>query len=323
MVIACRGGDHTAVEERRLAPLEPGELLLKVRVVGLCGTDLFKLDNGTAAPGTVLGHELVGVVAALGDGVEGFRVGDRVAVPHHVACGSCDLCRRGAATMCEAFKENLLTPGGFADHVVVKARATARAARRLPESLSDDVAVFMEPAACVLRGVLRGNPAPDGVAVVQGGGGMGLLHLLVLGAVLPDIATVVVDPLPERRGLARELGAAAAAAPGDDARTAVEELSGGLGADARRHRGAVRPRTRRRARGLRAQYPVQARAPRAGELLRRSRRAVPDLLPDGRRRVGSVTPGEPSSASGGFRGRRGHRAAARVAEDPFHSLTTE
>jgi L-iditol 2-dehydrogenase len=228
----CRGGDHTAVEERRLAPLEPGELLLKVRVVGLCGTDLFKLDNGTAAPGTVLGHELVGVVAALGDGVEGFRVGDRVAVPHHVACGSCDLCRRGAATMCEAFKENLLTPGGFADHVVVKARATARAARRLPESLSDDVAVFMEPAACVLRGVLRGNPAPDGVAVVQGGGGMGLLHLLVLGAVLPDIATVVVDPLPERRELARELGAAAAAAPGDDARTAVEELSGGLGADA-------------------------------------------------------------------------------------------
>jgi len=232
MVIACRGGDLTAVEERPLPPPGRGELLLKVRVVGLCGTDLFKLDNGTAAPGTVLGHELVGEVAARGGGVDGFRDGDRVAVPHHVACGSCALCRRGAATMCEAFKENLLAPGGFADHVVVKARATARGARRLPESLSDDVAVFMEPAACVLRGVLRGGLAPDGVAVVQGGGGMGLLHLLVLGAVSPDIATVVVDPLPERRRLARELGAAAAAAPGDDARAAVGEMSGGLGADA-------------------------------------------------------------------------------------------
>jgi len=232
MVIACRGGDLTAVEERPLPPPGRGELLLKVRVVGLCGTDLFKLDNGTAAPGTVLGHELVGEVAARGGGVEEFRDGDRVAVPHHVACGSCALCRRGAATMCEAFKENLLAPGGFADHVMVKARATARAARRLPESLSDEVAVFMEPAACVLRGVLRGGLAPEGVAVVQGGGGMGLLHLLVLGAVSPDIATVVVDPLPERRRLARELGAAAAAAPGDDARAAVEEMSGGLGADA-------------------------------------------------------------------------------------------
>jgi len=232
MVIACRGGDLTAVEERPLPPPGHGELLLKVRVVGLCGTDLFKLDNGTAAPGTVLGHELVGEVAARGRGVEDFQDGDRVAVPHHVACGSCALCRRGAATMCEAFKENLLAPGGFADHVVVRARATARAARRLPESLSDDVAVFMEPAACVLRGVLRGGLAPDGVAVVQGGGGMGLLHLLVLGAVSPDIATIVVDPLPERRRLARELGAAAAATPGDDARAAVEEMSGGLGADA-------------------------------------------------------------------------------------------
>ncbi|NIR61170.1 MAG: alcohol dehydrogenase catalytic domain-containing protein, partial [Gammaproteobacteria bacterium] len=95
------------------------------------GTDLFKLDTGAAAPGTVLGHELVGEVAALGDGVSGFRDGDRVAVPHHVACGNCALCRRGATTMCETFKENLLTPGGFAEHVTVQARATACAARAL------------------------------------------------------------------------------------------------------------------------------------------------------------------------------------------------
>lgn len=232
IVIACRGGDSTAVEERPLAPPGRGELLLRVRVVGLCGTDLFKLDNGTAAPGTVLGHELVGEVAALGKGVEGFRDGDRVAVPHHVACGSCALCRRGAATMCEAFKENLLAPGAFAQHVLVKARATAHGARRLPEGLSDDVAVFMEPAACVLRGVMRGDLPADGMVVVQGGGGMGLLHLLVLGAVYPGIDTLVVDPLPERRRLARSLGAAAAATPGEEARTAVEEMSAGLGADA-------------------------------------------------------------------------------------------
>ena len=232
MVIACRGGDRTAVEERPLVPPQAGELLLKVRVVGLCGTDLFKLDNGAVAPGTVLGHELVGEVSSVGDGVTGFRNGDRVAVPHHVACGECALCLRGAVTMCEAFKENLLAPGGFADHVVVKARATSRAARKLPDDLADEIAVFMEPAACVLRGVHQADVDPDGVAVVQGGGGMGLLHLLVLAAVHPRLRILIIDPIEERRKLARELGAGAAASPGDDARQALMEMSTGLGADA-------------------------------------------------------------------------------------------
>ena len=230
-VIACRGGDRTAVEERPLAPPGAGELLLRVRVVGLCGTDLFKLDNGTVAPGTVLGHELVGEVAGVGDGVSGFREGDRVAVPHHVACGQCALCLRGAVTMCEAFKENLLAPGGFAEHVLVRARATSRAARKLPDDLADEVAVFMEPAACVLRGVHKANVDPDGVAVVQGGGGMGLLHLLVLAAVHPGLRILVIDPIEERRCLAVKLGAAAAP-PGDEARHALMEMSDGLGADA-------------------------------------------------------------------------------------------
>lgn len=231
-VIACLGGDDTAVEERPLEPPRRGELLLTTRVVGLCGTDLFKLDTGAAAPGTVLGHELVGQVAAVGDGVAGFEEGDRVVVPHHVACGTCVLCRRGATTMCDTFKENLLAPGGFADHVLVKPRATAGAARRLPHDLSDDVAVFMEPAACVLRGVLRSDLPPDGVAVVQGGGGMGLLHLLVLRAMHPRLRTLVVDPVSDRRLLARQLGADAAAGPGDEAHAAVAGLTEGLGADA-------------------------------------------------------------------------------------------
>ena len=231
-VIACRGGDHTALEERTLAPPAAGELLLRVRVVGLCGTDLFKLDNGSVTPGTVLGHELVGEVAAVGTGVDAFQHGDRIAVPHHVACGTCALCRRGASTMCETFKENLLAPGGFADHVVVRPRTASRAARRLPDNLSDDVAVFLEPAACVLRGVRRAGLPAQGLAVIQGGGGMGLLHLLVLAAEFPSLETLVIDPLAARRDLALNLGATAATAPGDEALATVMKLSDGLGADA-------------------------------------------------------------------------------------------
>jgi L-iditol 2-dehydrogenase len=122
-----------------------GELLLRLRVVGFCGTDLFKLDSSAAEAGTVLGHELVGEVIALGGGVTGFAKGDRVAVPHHVPCGTCHLCRCGNETMCEVFRENLLEPGAFADTILVKSRATEFAARHLPDHVSDEAAVLWSP----------------------------------------------------------------------------------------------------------------------------------------------------------------------------------
>lgn len=231
-VIACRGGDATALEPRPVPTVGPGEMLLKLRVVGFCGTDLFKLDTGAAQPGTVLGHELVGEVVGLGDGVTEFQTGDRIAVPHHVPCGTCLMCRRGNETMCETFRENLMAPGGFADTVLIKARATAQAAHRVPDGVSDEAAVFMEPAACVLRGVERAAVPADGVAVIQGAGSMGLLHLLVLKAALPGVRVAVVDPQEDRRDLALKLGADAAAEPGAAARDAVGKLSDGEGADA-------------------------------------------------------------------------------------------
>ncbi|MEQ9558887.1 MAG: alcohol dehydrogenase catalytic domain-containing protein [Rhodospirillales bacterium] len=231
-VIACRGGDATMLEPRPVPEIGAGEMLLKLRVVGFCGTDLFKLDTGAAQPGTVLGHELVGEVVGLGDGVTGFKPGDRIAVPHHMPCGTCLMCRRGNETMCETFRENLMAPGGFADTVLIKARATAQAAHRVPDDVSDEAAVFMEPAACVLRGVERAEIAADGVAVIQGAGSMGLLHLLVLKAALPGVRVAVIDPQEDRRDLALKLGADAAAEPGNAAQAAVGNLTDGAGADA-------------------------------------------------------------------------------------------
>jgi len=230
-VVACLGGDRTALEERPVPRPGAGELLLRLRTVGLCGTDLFKLNTGSAAPGSVLGHELVGEVAVLGPGVTGFAADDRVAVPHHVPCGICPLCRRGSETMCAVFRENLLEPGGFADYILVRPRAAALAARRVPESLSDESAVFMEPAACVLRGIDRSGIGADGAAVVLGAGSMGLLHLLVLRALHPGLTVVVVDPVAERRALAETLGAMSSAAP-EAAHDQVMAATRGLGADA-------------------------------------------------------------------------------------------
>jgi L-iditol 2-dehydrogenase len=231
-VVACRGGEATRLEARPLPAPAAGELLLRLGVVGFCGTDLFKLKTGTAPLGTVLGHELVGTVTALGAGVTRFAPGDRIVVPHHVPCGTCVLCRRGAETMCAGFKENLLEPGGFADHILVRARAVELAARKLPDRLSDESAVFMEPAACVLRGIDRSGLTGEGSAVVLGCGSMGLLHLLVLQAAFPNVPVAMVDLDAARLKLAAALGAAATAAPGEAALAAARDVSDGIGADA-------------------------------------------------------------------------------------------
>src|SRR5262245_29320977 len=131
-VVACEGGERTALKARPIPQPGPGEMLLRLNVVGFCGTDLFKLKTGSAKPGTVLGHELVGTAVALGGGVTKFAEGDRIVVPHHVPCSECVYCRRGNETMCEVFKENLMEPGGFADTILIRQRATALAARKVP-----------------------------------------------------------------------------------------------------------------------------------------------------------------------------------------------
>jgi len=224
VVIACKGGEDTALEVRQSPEPGPGEILLKLRVVGLCGTDLYKLTTGSALPGTVLGHEMVGQVIALGKGVNKFHLGDRIVVPHHVPCGECLLCLRGNETMCDVFRENLMEPGAFANLILIRSRAVEQAAYHIPDHLSDEAAVFLEPAACVLRGIRRAELVEDGTAVIIGAGSMGLLHLLVLKAALPSVSVTVIDPVDGRRTLAKELGAEQAIAPSKNVSSIVQDV---------------------------------------------------------------------------------------------------
>ncbi len=232
VVVACKGGEATELEIRQSLNPGPGEVLLKLNVVGFCGTDLFKLTTGSVLPGTVLGHEMVGQVIAMGKGVNKFRLGDRMVVPHHVPCGVCLLCKRGNETMCDMFREDLMEPGAFANQILIRARAVEQAAYCIPKHLSDEAAVFMEPAACVLRSINRAELVDDSTAVIIGAGSMGLLHLLVLKAILPSVIVTVIDPVKERRTLARKLGAAQAIAPNKNTYSIVQTATKGLGVDA-------------------------------------------------------------------------------------------
>src|SRR5438132_8347650 len=214
----------------RLAPTDlprpaagVGELLLQLRGCGLCGSDIAKLADPAARVPAVLGHEVVGDVVEAGEGVAGFAVGDRVVAAHHVPCGECHYCRRGSESMCRAFKESHLDPGGFAEFVRVPTTNVAHATFRLPEHVSDEAASFVEPLGCCVRATRRTGARAGDTAVVVGLGSIGCLFVQLLAR---TGATVVgMDASPGRVEIARGLGLPAMSM--SEANTAIARLSGG------------------------------------------------------------------------------------------------
>ena len=222
-------------DDGRIAPAEwprpsvgAGELLLRVRGCGLCGSDIAKIVPAPARMPAVLGHEVVGDVVEAGPGVAGFGVGDRVVAAHHVPCGACHYCRRGSESMCRAFKASNLDPGGFAEYVRVPPANVRHATFRIPAHLTDEEASFVEPLACCVRAIDRARVEPGDTVLVIGLGSIGCL--LVQLARRAGAAVLGVDPLAGRAMLARQLGARGA---GDAAAVAaaVHEASEGRGAD--------------------------------------------------------------------------------------------
>jgi L-iditol 2-dehydrogenase len=182
----------------------PGELVLRVSGCGLCGSDILKIN--AAAPGpTVLGHEVVGQVEAVGAGVRRFAPGDRLVVAHHVPCFECHYCRRGSPSMCRYFKRGNLDPGGFAELVRVPAPNVEHAAFRLPAEMTDETASFTEPLACCLRAVKRSRAGAGDTALVVGLGSIGCLLTQLLAA--DGVRVFAADLLAGRRALGRGMGA--------------------------------------------------------------------------------------------------------------------
>jgi L-iditol 2-dehydrogenase len=143
------GGGRVTLEERPAPVAGPGELLVRVRACGICGSDLMGWYQDPRAP-MVPGHEPAGEVAAAGEGAP-LAVGTRVAVHHHVPCMACPLCRRGRHTLCPRFRETHLEPGGMAEYVRVPAANAALDVLPLPDDLPLWAATLVEPLGCVVR----------------------------------------------------------------------------------------------------------------------------------------------------------------------------
>ena len=204
-----------------------GELLVAMKVVGLCGSDVHPWYVATKAP-AVLGHETAGVVVETGEGVAHLRPGDRVFVHHHAPCGACRFCAAGEPVMCPEWKPSRLHPGGLAEYVRVAAPSVSRDALLLPPHVSFTGGAFVEPVACALKAVDRALVRACDTVLVVGLGSNGLL-LGWLARLAGARLLLGSDPDPVRRRFARELGFDAVIDPTSEsvAEWARKEASGG------------------------------------------------------------------------------------------------
>jgi len=230
---------HLAVENVDLAP-EPGEVLLKVHDCGICGTDLHTLRYPTVfntKPGTILGHEFSGEIAAVTEGVTNWQAGDRVVSLPVMNCGECPECTAGYDWHCVRSLGHGLNlaaiPGAFAEYV----RVSPHALLPIPDSLSNRHAALTEPLAVALHSVNRVRLQANEPCIIMGAGPVGLFTLVWAkllrsgerGAKIQGDAPIVAsDPSPARRNLALALGADAAVDPTDTNPTAtLRELADG------------------------------------------------------------------------------------------------
>ncbi len=207
----------------------PGEMLLRVVASGICGSDLMEWYRRDRVP-VVLGHEVTGEVAAVGEGVTGFTVGDRVVATHHVPCNTCHHCRRGDHTVCPTLRRTHFHPGGFAEYLRLEPIHVDRGVFRLPAAVSFEEGTFVEPLACVVRGLRRAQLVPADTVLVIGSGIAGLLHIQAAAA-LGAGRVIAVDLVEKRLELARRLGAEHAISAREDVPARVRALNEGRLAD--------------------------------------------------------------------------------------------
>jgi L-iditol 2-dehydrogenase len=202
------------VEEIAVPAIGPGELLVKVKASGICGSDVMEWYRLNRAP-LVLGHEIGGLIESIGTGVTRYKVGDRITAAHHVPCNTCHYCLSGNHTVCETLRRTNFDPGGFAEFLRLPALNVDRGVFLLPDHVSYEEATFIEPLACVLRGQARAQMKPGKSVIVVGCGIAGLLHIMLAKA-LGANRIIAVDINEYRLKASQHSGASTILSPGED-----------------------------------------------------------------------------------------------------------
>jgi L-iditol 2-dehydrogenase len=236
-----RGVDDVRTETIDVPAIGPGEVLVKIDTCGICGTDLKKIHSGSHDAPRVFGHEMAGLIAAIGSGVRGFEVGERVMAFHHIPCGHCFYCRKQTFAQCERYKmvgttAGLGAPsgGGFAEYIrvmdwIVGDGDIPSGLIHVPDDIPFEQAAFIEPVNTCFKAIQMLNLEPDDTVLVIGQGSIGIL--LAALAHRTGATVLTSDMYPERHAIAAQYGLDHPLDARGDVAAACREATEGRGAD--------------------------------------------------------------------------------------------
>lgn len=232
-----RGVNDIRMETVPVPQIGPGEILVRVHTCGVCGTDLKKIGTGSHSAPRIFGHETTGMIAAVGDKVTEYQIGDRVMVFHHIPCGACYYCRHKVFAQCPTYKKVGATAGyeasggGFSEYVRVMDWIVGQnGVVRIPDGVSFEQASFIEPVNTCMKGIETLGLTPGESVLVMGQGPIGII--LAVLARRRGARVVTSDLLPQRHTIAKAFGLEENIdASTSDAVQAIKELTEGRGAD--------------------------------------------------------------------------------------------
>jgi len=236
-----RAVDDVRTETVEVPAIGAGEVLVRIDTCGICGTDLKKIHTGSHSAPRVFGHEMAGTIAAIGDGVRGFAVGDRVMAFHHTPCGRCFYCRKQTFAQCETYKKVGTTAGvgeaaggGFAEYIRVMDWIVGDGVKpagliKVPDDIPFEQAAFIEPVNTCFKAIKLLALEPDDTVLVIGQGSIGIL----LAALAKQTGATVLtsDLYPERHAIAAKFGLTHPVDARGDVVAAAKAATEGRGAD--------------------------------------------------------------------------------------------
>ena len=204
--IVIKQTNELAIEEREVPLPKSGEVRVKVKLAGICGSDshIYRGHNPFAKYPRVIGHEFFGVIDAVGEGVEQSRIGERVSIDPVLSCGDCYPCSVGRPNVCTSLTVlGVHRDGGFSQYAVVPSKN----AYVIPTEIDDELAVMIEPFTIAANSTAQLKPTPNDTALIYGAGPMGLTSVQALKGVYNVKEVVVVDRIDERLIMAKDSGA--------------------------------------------------------------------------------------------------------------------
>jgi L-iditol 2-dehydrogenase len=208
------------------------EIVVRMRVCGLCGSDLEKTTTSYGMGSTRLGHEPVGEIAKVGNSVTGFKEMERVFTHHHVPCYSCYYCSHDAETMCDSYQLNNLEPCGLSEEFLVSSMHIQRGGvLKLPTSVTDEEASLIEPLACCIRALTKCDLKGIDDIIIMGAGPVGIMNaLLARDAGVKRV--ILIDPNEFRLNFGKRMGFEVLHPINDEEKTrSIKDVLSGRGAD--------------------------------------------------------------------------------------------